>query len=136
MRKVLLSFLILYLCACNLKAQSINDTANYPYWINMMQDNSVNFYQTQRAFNTYWQNRNIDKGSGWKVFKRWEWLAERLIDSVGNFPVYEMQFQDMLNRIKQDDDFWNLAYPGLGPGSAACKTQGDWKSIGPTVIPG
>jgi hypothetical protein len=52
------------------------DTANYPYWIEMMQDESVNFYDVQRAFNIYWEGREITKGSGWKPFKRWEWWME------------------------------------------------------------
>jgi hypothetical protein len=48
-----------------------SDTANYPYWIDMMQDESANFYDVKRAFNTYWEGREITKGSGWKPFKRW-----------------------------------------------------------------
>lgn len=115
--------------------QNSNDTANYPYWIGMMQDRNVNFYQTQRAFNLYWENRPIQKASGWKSFKRWEWYASKIIDSAGNFPAYEMQFQDMLDRIEQDNKYWDIVQPGLGAGTAACKTQGDWKSIGPTLLP-
>ena len=115
--------------------QNVNDTANYPYWIEMMQDNSVNFYKTQRAFNIYWDGRKIEKGSGWKAFKRWEWLSEKLIDSLGNFPAYEMQFQDMLDKIKEDEKYWDVVNPGLGAGTVPCKTQGDWKSIGPLSLP-
>lgn len=116
-------------------AQNSNDTANYPYWIQMMQDRNVNFFQTQSAFNKYWQNRIIDKGSGWKAFKRWEWYNSHIVDSMGNFPPYEMQYQDLLDKIEQDNKFWDIQFPGLGPGTAACKTQGDWKPIGPTFIP-
>jgi len=29
------------------------DTANYPYWIDMMQNPSINFFQVQRAFDQY-----------------------------------------------------------------------------------
>ena len=61
-------------------AQNSNASKNYaeyPYWIEMMQDKSVNFYETQKAFNEYWEGREITKGSGWKPFKRWEWWSER-----------------------------------------------------------
>ena len=33
------------------------DTADYPYWIKMMEDTMVNFYQAEKAFNAYWKNR-------------------------------------------------------------------------------
>ena len=46
------------------------DTANFPYWITMMQDPDANFYATQSAFNKYWENRPITKGCGWKPFTR------------------------------------------------------------------
>ena len=57
-----------------------NDTASFPYWISMMEDNSVNFFKVQRAFEHYWQDRPITKGSGWKVFKRWEYLMQFRVD--------------------------------------------------------
>ncbi|MCD4746445.1 MAG: hypothetical protein K8R58_09110, partial [Bacteroidales bacterium] len=53
------------------------DTSDYPYWIGMMQDPTVNFYDVQKAFNTYWKDRPITKGCGWKPFKRWEYMMER-----------------------------------------------------------
>jgi hypothetical protein len=94
------------------KSQNTNDTINFPYWINMMQDKSINFYQTQRAFNLYWQNKTIEKGSGWKAFKRWEWMAERTIDSLGNFPDVISQL-NQLNQMIQDDEnrFKYRTYP-------------------------
>ncbi len=117
------------------QAQNSNDTSNYPYWIDMMQDRNVNFFQTQRAFNLYWQNRTVQKGSGWKAFKRWEWINSHLVDSLGNFPNFEMQYQDYQDKIDQDNKSWDIATPGLGVGSIPCKTQGDWKPMGPTTLP-
>ena len=38
----------------------------------MMLDPSINFYETQQEFESYWQNKTIEKGKGWKQFKRWE----------------------------------------------------------------
>jgi len=63
-----------------------NDTSEIPYWIDMMQDPGVNFYQTQRAFQLYWQDREVTKGSGYKPFKRWEYQMSELIDAKGNIP--------------------------------------------------
>ena len=39
------------------------DTADYPYWVDMMQDPDANFFETQRAFEKYWQRRQITRGS-------------------------------------------------------------------------
>ena len=51
--------------------QSTPDYASYPYWIEMMQDHDANFYEVQKAFNTYWDGREVTRGSGFKPFKRW-----------------------------------------------------------------
>jgi gliding motility-associated-like protein len=116
-------------------AQSTQDTINNPYWIDMMQNQSLSVYQTQRAFNLYWSNKTIDKGSGWKAFKRWEYLSLKLVDSLGFFPNQGFQYQDFLNKIDADNKLWDVVVPGLGPGSAPCKNQGNWKSIGPNSLP-
>ena len=39
-------------------------------WVDMMLDPSINFYETQQEFESYWQNKNVEKGKGWKQFKR------------------------------------------------------------------
>jgi len=115
-----------------IKSQKIQakDTANYPYWIEMMQDRSINFYRTQSAFNTYWENRDIEKGSGWKQFKRWEWMAQQIVDEQGNFPNEYKQIEDYQKIIEQNSS------NGLGLLSGApCFTQGNWKELGPVFLP-
>ena len=48
-------------------------------WIDKMQDPSENFYEVQREFDEYWENKTIEKGKGWKQFKRWEnFMAPRV----------------------------------------------------------
>ena len=135
MQKTLLlcSLVLFSIVVC--RAQNTRDTSIYPYWIKMMQDPNVNFYKTQRAFELYWQNRPIEKGSGWKAFKRWEWLSSKLIDSLGNFPDANLQLQGHMFQIEQDELYWNNALPGLGAGTVSCKVQGDWKPMGPTQLP-
>jgi gliding motility-associated-like protein len=112
-----------------------NDTAIYPYWLDMMADPTVNFYKTQRAFEVYWENRPIDKGSGYKPFKRWEYNTSQIIDSVGNIPApgsiekeferYRRNYYAQLNN--------GLVLNGLGP--ASCMKTGNWMELGPTQIP-
>lgn len=135
MKKTLYSVLLLLLSLTQLAAQTKTDTANFPYWVTMMQDPSVNFYKTQRAFNLYWENRPITPGCGWKAFKRWEWIAERTIDSLGNFPNDSLQMANYWQLLKANGFGNTLVLPGLGSGSVSCKTQGDWSEVGPIQLP-
>lgn len=94
------------------------DTASYPYWIQMMQDPTANFFQTQRAFNLYWQDRPITKGCGWKVFKRWE---------------YKMQFRITPDGRKPAPDAVVKAMETYAKGTLSA--NGSWISLGPSTIP-
>ena len=62
------------------------DTSSFPYWIEMMRSQNANFFETQRAFYTYWENREITPGCGYKPFKRWEAHWESRVDENGNRP--------------------------------------------------
>lgn len=90
-----------------------NDTATYPYWIEMMQDKNANFYDVQEAFNTYWAGKSPAKSSGWKQFKRWEYLMQFKIDEQGNrlpadqFYKSVMKFQS-INGNKSAANWVNL----------------------------
>ena len=88
-QKRVLSVLVVLLFTATLfgqsKLENLNPPASeYPYWIEMMQDEDANFYDVQEAFNVYWEGREITKGSGWKPFKRWEWWQERHINPDGS----------------------------------------------------
>lgn len=111
---------------------SAPDTSAFPYWIEMMQNRKVNFHQTQRAFELYWQNRTIEKGSGYKPFKRWEYMAEKEADVYGNLPDYEELYR-AIYRYYDSLAGNNLQ---LNFGGAPCLTAGEWVEIGPKNIPG
>jgi hypothetical protein len=53
-------------------------------WVEMMHDPNANFYDIQQEFNNYWENRPIEKGKGWKQFKRWEEYMEPRVYPSGN----------------------------------------------------
>jgi PKD repeat protein len=119
--------LALSLCCLTLSGKSQNsvqkqdvskDTANFPYWVQMMQDPSVNFFKVQRAFNIYWQNRPITKGCGWKVFKRWEYMMQSRVLPNGDRPAPEL-FEQALEQFDRSNT----------------STGGNWISMGPATIP-
>ncbi|HBZ67910.1 MAG TPA: hypothetical protein DEO70_13840 [Bacteroidales bacterium] len=96
-----------------------NDTATFPYWIGMMQDESVNFYDVQRAFNVYWKDRAITKGCGYKPFKRWEYRMQ-------NGRIYPDGTRRPANRNLKAAE--KLA-------KAPLTLTGEWVSLGPAAIP-
>jgi PKD repeat protein/photosystem II stability/assembly factor-like uncharacterized protein len=98
------------------------DTADYPYWIRMMQDPAVNFFDVQRAFNTYWQDRPVDRGSGFKPFKRWEYMMQ----------LYRIN-PDGTRRPADQVYLEYERYMETHPKTRS--TSGDWVNLGPFVIP-
>ncbi|MDE0979173.1 MAG: hypothetical protein OSA78_04200, partial [Flavobacteriales bacterium] len=52
-----------------------------------LKSQGANFYETQAAFNAYWENREVTKGQGYKPFRRWEsFMEERVYPSGDMFP--------------------------------------------------
>jgi len=113
-----------------LLAQSA-DTASYPYWIEMMQDQDVNFYKTQKAFNTYWENRTVEKGSGFKPFKRWEWYIQNELNADGTYPNPERADQE----FKKFDKRYNTSNTVNSNGYTVQSTRGSWTNLGPVTLP-
>lgn len=117
MRKLVLSFLAIIFSIGFSVAQ--NDTANYPYWIKMMQDKKANFYDVQKAFDTYWAGKSPDKSSGWKIFKRWEYMMQFKIDEKGyRYPA---------------DHFYNEVMKFKAQKGVA--SDANWVNLGPINLP-
>ena len=70
MQKIKIVF-VLGILSLNLNAQSTQDTIDQPYWMDMMFRRDINFFQTKRAFDLYFSNKEKVKGSGHKQFERW-----------------------------------------------------------------
>ncbi len=97
------------------------DTADYPYWVEMMQDPNANFFETQKAFYQYWEGREITRGAGYKPFKRWENMMKTRVDEYGNKPKVD----DLLNA-------YNKAVEQQKKSKA---TSGEWSLVGPVDLP-
>jgi PKD repeat protein len=98
------------------------DTADFPYWIEMMQDESTNFYDVQRAFSTYMEGRDMTKIKGWKPYKRWEYMM--LQGRI--FPDGTRRPADHIIRAYNQ---YLADHPG------ARSEAGDWTNLGPFTIP-
>jgi PKD repeat protein/photosystem II stability/assembly factor-like uncharacterized protein len=98
-----------------------SDTANYPYWIEMMANPAENFYHVQRAFNIYYENKDLAKVKGWKPFKRWEYrMLEGRIYPDGTRRPEDHVFKAYNNYL--------ATHPG------ARSQSGNWTNLGPFQI--
>jgi len=83
---IIIGFLIAIIQA-DAQTRTTKDYASYPYWQEMMLDPGANFFETQRAFYAYWENREASRGNGFKVFKRWEYHWQSRISPSGEMPA-------------------------------------------------
>jgi len=126
MKKIVLfiSIVLIYCMPLSAQHQTIPnqpDTADFPYWIEMMQDHDVNFYDVQRAFNTYWEGREVTKGCGFKPFKRWEYrMQDRIYPDGTRWPV---------------DHIWNEYFKYIDAHPDSRSADGNWTNLGPFNIP-
>ncbi|MCB0258699.1 MAG: hypothetical protein KDE62_03090, partial [Calditrichaeota bacterium] len=68
-------------------------TAPAQEWVRMMEDPDANFYDIQREFNAYWEGKTVEKGRGWKQFKRWEYFMEPRVFPSGKLPAPDQSAQ-------------------------------------------
>lgn len=118
---LIISFIII---SSNGFSQNYNlpaDASDYPYWIEMMQDPSANYYETVEAFNIYWADKPDRKGSGYNPFKRWEWYMKFKINPDGSKRVQGEDRAEYLNYIASQD--------------ATREFEGTWVNLGPVDLP-
>lgn len=89
-----------------------------------LNDPNVTFYQVQQNFDQYWANRPVERGKGWKAYKRWEEFMAPRVYPTGRF------FNP--NRAYQEYNTW-LQQNGQGMNTQA---TANWQLMGPTQVPG
>ena len=93
-------------------------------WVEMMKDPNANFYNTRDAFNAYWAGKTIQKGKGYKAFRRWEhYMAPRVYPS-GDVKLASQTYKN----YKQ----WEADLAAAGTPKS---TTGNWMLMGPTGKP-
>jgi len=90
-------------------------------WIDKMQNPSQNFYDVQKEFNSYWENKTIEKGKGWKQFKRWEnFMEQRVFPDGVQHP--ELLWEEY-NNLQAANNQFNMLPPNV------------WTQVGPSDVP-
>jgi len=79
----------------------------------------ISFYEIQAAFNEYWKDREIEKGKGYKQFRRWEYFMEPRVypsGKIGN-PEYQKSFWEKINSksINKASPVWVSLGPSNTP---------------------
>ncbi len=122
MKKCFVLFFCSFLFFGTINAQQLdNDTANYPYWIAMMQNPHISYYSTVKAFNIYWKSRKVGRSSGYKPFKRWEYYWADRVDSKG-----------MRRPASQTFEAW---FKFQNNKSRTIEYEGNWTNLGPVQKP-
>ncbi|MDF2454571.1 MAG: C-terminal target protein [Cytophagaceae bacterium] len=107
-------FLILFLLLANpLFAQK---------WFDMMNDENVNFYDVQREAESYFAIHGTGRGTGYKIYKRWEYENQFEIDQFGNRKK-ATEIVEEFNRYKQSRS---------GKRESAVQAGDNWVDMGPT----
>ncbi|MEO0404706.1 MAG: hypothetical protein AAF193_07535, partial [Bacteroidota bacterium] len=91
------------------------------HWSESMLDPDVNFYEAQEEFEEYWQDREVEKGKGFKQFKRWEWFMEPRV-----FPSGDRMEVDATWKAMSDERRMR---------SSGDRSSGVWTYIGNTDVP-
>ncbi|MGY8987704.1 MAG: WD40/YVTN/BNR-like repeat-containing protein, partial [Flavobacteriales bacterium] len=100
-------------------------------WVEKMQDPTQNFYDIQREFNDYWENKTIEKGKGWKQFKRWENFIEQRVFPDGIMHP-EILFEEA-QRLQSSNQFRMMppnVWIQVGPDNVPLQANGTKRGIG------
>lgn len=92
----------------------------------MMDDPNANFFETQKAFNKYFENRERQPGDGWMVFKRWENNQQYKVTLDGTLPD-QASITEAFNQ-------WQISYNQENTNGAESE-NGAWEEIGPIDKP-
>lgn len=104
----------------------ISFTVNSQKWVEMMHDPSVNFYETQAEFNQYWANKKIERGLGYKQFRRWEHYMEPRVYPKGDITQPSRAYEEFLKYKNRHPELFDL-------GNNSRSTS--WTPLGPTGAP-
>ena len=98
-------------------------------WIDKIQDPNNNFYDTQKDFENYWENKTIEKGKGWKQFKRWEnFISPRVYPDGVLRP--EILFEEYNKLENQSPAMPSGVWTQVGPDDVPLVSSGSKRGIG------
>lgn len=102
-----------------------------PWLINQDDESkSLNFYEIQKSFNEYWEGREIEKGKGWKQFKRWEHYWEPRVDKFGALPPSGIILEEFAKYKKEHKKTGNRVVTANWTSNGPSTSSGGYAGIG------
>lgn len=100
--------------------------AIYVFWLGVItaqpwklsDDEVTNFYEITDAFNKYWENKEVERGNGYKQFRRWEWFWQHRVKEDGTFypaGINQENFDEYLRSNKKANRSIQANWQSLGP---------------------
>lgn len=87
----------------------IGSYVNAQKWVTMLTDTNANYYDIVKEFDNYWKDREVEKGKGYKTFKRWQWFVEPRVYPSGNlkyasrtYALEQLQKEEKTKKFSQN----------------------------------
>jgi hypothetical protein len=95
--------------------------------MDLMRAPKPNYYEVKAAFDAWWKDSVPERGYGYKVFKRWEWRVQDLLDTEGYVQFGKREIPGNATGGSNDGDLQTDATP--------CPAFGRWVPVGPVKYP-
>jgi PKD repeat protein len=93
-------------------------------WVDNMNDPNLSFHEIQESFKSHWKNRIVEKGKGFKAFKRWEHYMKPRVYPSGDITLPSQTYGNYNDWKSQN---LNSVIPNT--------INGNWTIIGPVGKP-
>ncbi|MES2774652.1 MAG: T9SS type A sorting domain-containing protein [Bacteroidota bacterium] len=93
-------------------------------WQKMSDNKGATFYQVQEDFYKYWKDKKVEKGKGYKPFKRWEDYMKPRVYPSGNMMLPSTTYQNFIT--------WQGTETSAPNGLTS---TGNWTELGPIGSP-
>lgn len=94
-------------------------------WIENVKSENPTFQEIQKSFYDYWKDKPMEKGKGYKPFKRWEWYWEPRILPDGHFPSSSITWDEYQKYLATHPTTANKSM-----------SSANWTFKGPSTTPG
>ena len=105
------------------------DENDYPVWIDMMEQPSVNLEEARKYFDSYWEHHTHFKGDRSKQFERWYARNSKRLDGYGNVISAKQVREEFLKMrsalaFEQKGKWFNYGPINVGPRPNGTKRDG------------
>jgi len=95
-------------------------------WTTNLNKRNLTLEDVQSAFAEHWKNKPIEKGKGYKQFKRWEWFMSTRIMPDGSLPSADITVKNYTEYLQRQGS----------PANNRISAAANWVSNGPNTSPG